>query len=228
MTLLDHATATARGAMPRVNLLPPEIEEHRRFSRLRLVLFGTLVWTSAGVGGLYLFTDQATRQAAAELQAEQDRGSTVSGESAQYAAVPQLENETRAAETSLQTAMSHEVRWSFFLNELSAAMPADAWLTSLTMTQPLDAASPDAGASVAPYANPGIASVTYAGIGRTYPAVAAWLEAQEAIAISDDPYATNTASTKIGGTEVVDFATTAVINERAYSHRFDSPQEIRP
>ena len=228
MTLLDHATTTARGAMPRVNLLPPEIEEHRRFSRLRLVLVGTLVLTSAGVGGLYVFTDQATRGAAAELQAEQDRGTAVSGESAQYAAVPLLENKTRAAETSLQAAMSQEVRWSFLLNELTTAMPADAWLTGMTMTQPLDATTPDAGAPVAGYANPGIASVTYAGIGRTYPAVAAWLEAQEAIAISDNPYATTTASTKIGETEVVDFVTTAVINERAYSHRYDTPQGIRP
>ena len=152
MTLLDHATTTARGAMPRVNLLPPEIEEHRRFSRLRLALVGTLVLTSTGVGGLYVFTDQATRGAAAELQAEQDRGAAVSGESAQYAAVPQLENETQAAETSLQTAMSQEVRWSFLLNELTTAMPADAWLTGVTMTQPLDATTPDAAAPVAGYA----------------------------------------------------------------------------
>ena len=129
--------------------------------------------------------------------------------------------------------MAQEVRWSFFLNDVSSVMPADAWLTGLTMTQPVGPESlagtpPVPGASAVGGSAAGIASLTYRGVGLSYPAVASWLEAQEAITDSDDPYVTNTVDVKVGENEVVDFATTAVINDGAYSHRFDTPQGIQP
>ena len=99
------------------------------------------------------------------------------------------------------------------------------------MTQPvgpesLAGAPPVPGASAVGGSAAGIASLTYRGVGLSYPAVASWLEAQEAITDSDDPYVTNTVDVKVGENEVVDFATTATINDGAYSHRFDTPQGI--
>ena len=234
MSTLEQSTSTAVAALARVNLLPPEIAEDRRFTRLRLVLAGAIVVTLAGSGGLYVLAERSSRDAAAQLRAEQDRSSGITRESAQYAAVPQMEAQTQAVEKSLQTAMGQEVRWSYFLNDLTSVIPADAWLTGLTMTQPLTTTAPaqaaalDPTAPVAGFSTPGIASLTYDGVGRTYPAVAAWLAAQEAITTSDSPYLSETTTTKIGGVDVVKFTTTATINEGAYSQRYDTPQGPRP
>ncbi len=227
MSLLEQSTITTQAATPRVNLLPPEIAQEKRFTQLRLALAGAVVATLVGTGALYVLAEQSQQDAALELQAEQDRGSAISRESAKYVEVTQVEAQTQAAEASLQTAMAQEVRWSFFLNDLTSAMPADAWLTSLAMTQSLDGAALAPTAAAATYAKPGIASLTYAGVGRSYPAVAGWLEAQEAITTSDDPYATTTADSKIGEIDVVEFTTTATINDSAYSRRYDTPQGPR-
>ena len=229
MSLLEQTTTTTTlAAMPRVNLLPPEIGEHRRSSQLRLVLAGVIVVTAAVIAGLYVSADRASQDAAAQLQLEQDRSSAISREAARYAAVPRLENEAQAGETSLRTAMAQEVRWSYFLGDLSSIMPADVWLTSMTMTQPLGGQAPVAALAGPGGSSPGIASLTYAGNGRTYPSIATWLEAQEAISTSDNSYVTTTAETKIGDEEMVEFTTTATINAGAYSHRYDTPQGIRP
>jgi hypothetical protein len=233
VNLLEQTTTTARAVVPRVNLLPPEIAEHRRFARLRLALAGALVATLAGIGGLYVVAYRASEDAAALVQVENDRGSVIARASARYAMIPELENQARAAESSLQTAMAQEVRWSYFLNDVSSVIPADAWLTGLTMTQPVGpesvaGAPPVPGASTVGGSAAGIASLTYRGVGLSYPAVASWLEAQEAITDSDDPYVTNTVDVKVGENEVVDFATTATVNDGAYSHRFDTPQGIGP
>ena len=53
MRVIEQSTTTARAAMPRVNLLPPEIAEHRRFTRLRLGLAGVLAATVAVIGASY-------------------------------------------------------------------------------------------------------------------------------------------------------------------------------
>jgi len=227
VSLLEQTT-TARAATPRVNLLPPEIAQEKRFNQLRLGLAGAIVATLAGTGVLYIVAEQSKQDAATELQVEQDRGATISRESAQYAAVPQVEAETQAAESTLQTAMGQEVRWSFFLNDLTSAMPADAWLTSLTMTQPVDSSDQSATSPAPVLTTPGIASLTYAGVGRSYPAIAAWLDAQEYITTSDDPYVTNSADSKIGEADVVTFTTTASVNTSAYSGRYNSTQGPPP
>jgi hypothetical protein len=226
--MLEQATFTVRAAMPRVNLLPPEIEEHRRFAQLRLVLAGVVVLTATGLGALYALADREGQDAAAQMQVERDRSSAIAQASARYGAVPQLEHETQAAERSLQTAMAQEVRWSYFLNDISSVMPADAWLTGMTMTQRLGAQTSAPGAPGPGTSGPGIASLTYAGVGNSYPAVAVWLEAQDAISTSDDPYVTTTADTKIGEVPMVSFETTATVNASAYSHRYTARLEARP
>ena len=224
-------TARRDGVLPRINLLPPEIAERARFKKQRFGMTGALALTVLGLAGAYAIAVQSADSAESDLQTQRSEGDAISQKSAQYADIPRVEAQTQAAESSLQSAMGQDVRWSFFLNDVSTTIPSDVWLTSLTMTQPL--AGP-VGAPVAPidpataeaYSGPGIASITYAGTSKVYGDVARWLESQELINHLDAPYLTTSADSKIGSVEVVGFTTTATVDASAYSRRYDTPTDI--
>jgi len=218
---------TRHGVLPRVNLLPPEIAQRARFDRQRYALVGALALTVVGMVGAYVVASQSAGRAEADLGTVRADGLAITQETAQYADIPRVEAQTRAAESQLQIAMGQEVRWSYFLNDVSVLMPSNVWLTNLTMTQPLAAAPGVAAVPLDPavgrYATPGIAALTYAGTARTYADVATWLESQELIAHSDAPYLTTSADAKIGAVDVVGFTTTATVDSSALSGRYDTP-----
>lgn len=220
-------TQTRHGALPRINLLPPEIAERAHFENQRYAMAGGVALAVLCLAGAYALASRSAGNAESDLATVRSEGAAITAESAQYSDIPRMEAETQAAESSLQTAMGQEVRWSFFLNDVSSTIPADVWLTNLTMAQPIvavpgAAAVPVDPAAVGAYAAPGIASLTYAGTSRTYGEVARWLESQERIAHSDLPYLTTSADAQIGEVDVVGFTTTATIDAGAYSWRYDT------
>ena len=164
-------TATRVQTLPRVNLLPPEIEEARRFRRLQAGLAATTVAALAVVGGLYLHANGTVAAAEEELAVAQQQQTELNAEAAQYAEVPRTYAQVAAAEAQLQIALAPEIVWANYLADLSVTIPENVWLTSMSVTSG-SAAVP----ATNPLGTPGIGTVTFEGRAMKHNDVATWLE----------------------------------------------------
>lgn len=172
-------TPTRLAQMPRVNLLPPEIAAAARFKRLRVVL-GAIVLGAIGLMVLaFLFSSSRIGAAEESLAQAQADGAKLDSDIATFAEVPEVLGAVDSARTNLATAMTPEIRWSFYMNDLSLTIPrttrltkleavnlaADAQLTGTLTEQPL---TPEGAVSVG--------SVTFSGKSTDFDAVASWLQ----------------------------------------------------
>ena len=220
---MSTLTATSVATLPRVNLLPPEIAEQRRFRKVQAGLGAGVLAALGVVGALTLLANGAVNDAQSDLDAAQAEQSRLKAQQAQYAEVPVVYAQVEAATAQLSQAMGNEVRWSYFLNDLSLKIPGKVWLTSMTVTQNVDGA---AASAVAPtvadtgYLEPGLGNVSFQGVGYSHNDVAAWLNALAKQNGLTQPYFTNSAKEAIGSESVVNFTSQATITEEALSERY--------
>jgi Tfp pilus assembly protein PilN len=215
-----HQTSRSLGTLPRVNLLPPEIEEARRFRKVQGGPGGGVLAAAAVVGLLTVLAASGVHDAQGNLDAAKGRESTLQGQVAEYADVPVVQAQKDAAEAQLQLAMGKEVRWSYFLNDLSLTIPSKVWLTSVTVTQNVDAVAGTAVPGAAEYLTPGIASATFVGNAYAHPDVAAWLDGLAKQKGLNQPYFTSSNKQQIGGQDAVSFASQATVTEDLLSNRW--------
>lgn len=173
-------TPTRLAAMPRVNLLPPEIAAAARLKRLKGML-GVMVLAVLAVVVLgFLYVSSQVGSAEEELATAEAEGASLQAEVATYAEVPQVLAQVQAAQDDLVTAMTPEIRWSFYLNDLSLSIPNTTRLTNMTVVNSAAAAQLDAGTAatvqVTPLGAPTMGSVTFSGKSTDFDAVAAWMQ----------------------------------------------------
>ena len=119
--------------------------------------------------------------------------------------------------------MGQEVRWSYFLNDLSLKTPSKVWLTKVTVTQNVDspATSPrrahDRRTAVG---RRRLGSVVFEGKAIAHNDVAAWLDALAKQKGLTQPYFTKSAVELIGSEDAVTFTSQATITEDALSGRY--------
>jgi Tfp pilus assembly protein PilN len=222
---MSTLTTERLATLPRVNLLPPEIEEQRRFRKVQVGLGAGLAGAVAVVGALTLLANGAVGDAQSELDAANSRQTQLQSQKAALAEVPKVFAEVEDAKAQLGQAMSQEVRWSFFLNDLSLKAPSKMWLTSMTVTQDVDgaaaaAANPTVPGATTEYLEKGLGSVTFEGYGINHNDVAAWLDALAKQKGLQQPYFTSSAKEEIGDDVAVKFSSQATITEEALSKRY--------
>jgi Tfp pilus assembly protein PilN len=128
-----------------------------------------------------------------------------------------------AKEAQLSLAMGKEIRWSYFLNDLSLITPGKVWLEQLTVTEAVDPAPVAAvvPAPGAPAATPGgIGTVTVKGFGFQHNDVAAWLRALAGQKGLSNPYFTVSEQPVYGVDEQIRFDSQAVLTDEALSDRY--------
>lgn len=207
--------------VPRVNLLPPEIAEERAFRRTQGMLALVLVGVLGALGAGFMLASASASQAADQLATEQTRQAELTREAAEYDEVPRVLRQVESAQNARATAMSSDVLWYRYLNDLALTYPADVWLDDLTMavagTDPTgaQASNPD------PLATPGIGTITFSGTSRQHSDVAAWLDVLAGTEGFTDARFSTSQRTTIEETVVVDFTTSAVVTSDALSHRYD-------
>lgn len=212
--------------IPRVNLLPPEVLEIRRFRRVQYGLGGAVV-AALGIVVLLLVlalgTVGAAQRRVDETQAEQ---SQLQGRLGKLGAVRQVYAQVAAGDAQLRTAMGGEVQWSHYLNDLSLTIPKNVWLTNITVN--LAAApgaptgtTPPPGASGNPLATPGIGTMTATGTAFSHDDVARWLRSLARQKGYADPYFSNSTVSATGARRTVTFSSSVTITTAALSHRYD-------
>ncbi|HVV75536.1 MAG TPA: hypothetical protein VHC43_05820 [Mycobacteriales bacterium] len=221
------ATAT----MPRVNLMPPEIAEAAKFRQVQAALGGAIVVALALAFFLYHHEHAGVAAAKDQLSQAQEQQTILQGQLTSLASVKATFADVQAKQAELSSAMGDEVRWSFFLNDLTFALPSNVWMSSLEVTDtgPQAAAPTTTGtlgsstaAAPAPTVVP-IGSVSMSLTGFVHDDVAAWLDAMAKNKYFLTPTFGGSTEGQIGSHPIVTFAGTLALSSAALSHRFDAP-----
>lgn len=230
--LLTRPSTTTNVLIPRVNLLPQEIADAENFRKLKYKLGGAVA-IAVGVVGL-LFVGATGQVSSAQEGLDVATANTVALQQqvTALAEVPKVYGQVAAAENQLTTAMGDEVRWSFYMTDLSLTIPNDVGLTSMSIKQVRTAAAPAAGTIAGPGAatagaqsvlgKPGIATVTFEGQAATQDDVAAFLDSLAKQKSYVDPYFTNASVSDDtdSGQKVVTFSATTTVTDKAKSGRY--------
>jgi Tfp pilus assembly protein PilN len=213
-TLTDTGTVT----LPRVNLLPPEIEELRRFKRVQGGLAAAVVASLGVVAVLFLAANSEVSKAQDDLAAGKVQETQLQAKVAEFSEVPLINSQVEAARAQLEQAMGMEVRWSYFLNDLSLKIPNHVWLTKMTVAEQIDtpAVAPDAAA----YVQTGIGNVQFEGHGYTHRDVATWLESLAKQKGYTQPYFSDSSVEAIDDQVAVKFVSKVTITADALSKRY--------
>jgi len=210
-------------AVPRVNLMPPEIEAERGFRRIQLGLGAVALAVAGLVVGGFVLAQASANEAQDALVAEQGRTGQLAAEQAKYAEVPQVVGQVEAAKSAQATAMATDVLWFDYLNHVAASYPKDVWLRDLTVSVAApSAAAPGVGSTGVVPATPTIGTITFNGTGKVHGGTANWLDVMAATPGLVDPLYSASSRNDLDGTVVVDFTSTVNVTPDALSNRYES------
>lgn len=226
MTTLTAGRVTE---LPRVNLLPPEVAQAARFRRMQALLALIVVVALVGVAMAYLAASGQVTAAEDDLAGAQQQNTALKAEAAQYAEVPKVQAELAQGQADLAVAMAPEVRWSFYLNDLSLSVPSNVRLTNMAVSEPVpmpgaDLTTATEAGVVSPLGTPGIATITFEGNAVNYDAVASWLRMLAQQKGYTDPTVTQVDDATEDGMagHVYHFSSSVTVTEEALSGRYNS------
>lgn len=118
--------------MVRINLLPQEIIEKRRFERdIRYVAFAAVI-VLVVLFAVYGLLAIQVGQRNAELQDRQQTEANLRAQAEAFRIFEEKESELEARLQLADEALAGRVEWGRLANEVSLIMPADVWLVTLT------------------------------------------------------------------------------------------------
>ena len=131
-----------------------------------------------------------------------------------------LQTSTEATQKVLQVALTNDVSWSRFLDDLDTVIPGDSWVGNLTMT-----AKPGQTA----LGESSLGTATYQGFVTSMPGLATWLDTMEKLDGLRFVYLSNANKQSTdGGPEVVSFSATAHLTESMLSGRCQKEGALCP
>jgi hypothetical protein len=232
-----------RVSLPRVNLLPKEIKERRLLQRQRSGIAVAFVLLVTLLGFWYVRESQKLTEARQEADRERAVAETLRTRKATLQPYAALERRVAAAEQLRAKVYAHEVRFSGILQDISAIMPADVWLTQMTAALKATDAATGAGAGTAsgtsgttltpggPGAGSPVATITFAGAGLGHIDVGGFMRAlaggpkKHGSRVYLNPYFTaSQKDTEEGGETTVTFSATVDLSKAVFSGRFQSAE----
>lgn len=226
--------ATAE-VLPRINLIPAQVIEARRFRRLQQGMAGAVVAAVLLVGVGFAVLSAETGTAQSQLTASQADVGRLQTRVGGYQSVRTTYQEVAADRAALRQALGQEVLFSQFLANLSASVPASIEITSLTVTVGGSAGSAPSGLSgaagsttplpsgvIASGGSPGtpIGTISISGLAGSQNDVASWLDAIDGQQGVRDPYLSTSSQSQSSTPTVVKFDSTAVLTSAALSGRY--------
>lgn len=209
---------------PSVNLMPPEIAEAAKFRRFQLAMGGVVVIAAVVVGALYTSARHSASDAQGDLDSAQAQKAQIAQQVDQLKSVADTYQQVQQAKSLLAAAMGNEVRWSYYLEDMSLKIPDNVWLTSMSVTPGTTSSATTTsttGTTPAAIAPPDqIATITFGGVALSHDDVAKWLTAIAAEKGWSDPYVTSITETTIGSRSVYDWQGTVDITSKALSDRY--------
>jgi Tfp pilus assembly protein PilN len=205
-------------AMPRVNLMPPEIAEAERFRRLQLAMGGAVVVSAVLVGALYQQARSGISSAQSQVTTADNQKTTLQTKLNGLSSVSQTYASVQAKQVLLQQAMGQEIRWSYLLNDLSLRIPSNVWLTTI---QASETTAGDPNATPVAGATPGaLGTVSFNGVAFKHDDIAAWLDALAKEKGLTNSTFSSSQEIEIGPRFVEAFTSSAELSPGALSNRY--------
>jgi Tfp pilus assembly protein PilN len=213
-------TRVRAAVWPSVNLLPPELEQERRFRKLQVAMGFAVLVAGGCVAAGYMWAHSGVATAQQQLAAAQSQQAVLNGELSKLQNVSAVDAQVASDKNLLGTAMGNEIQWSHYLTDLSLFIPDNVWLTNVTATE----SAPTSGSSSATVAGgvmpTGIGQIQFTGVAFTHDDVATWLQALAKERGFEDPYFSSSTESQLDKHTVVDFTSTVTLTSRALSHRY--------
>jgi Tfp pilus assembly protein PilN len=214
------ALPLAAVVLPRVDLLPPEISQARRFRRVQTGLGGAVALAVGLVALLYVSASGSVSDAQEQLDAASATQQQLQTQSATYGDVTATYARAAAAEAMLTTAMGREVRWSTLLDDLSLTVPDNVWVKQVTLTETPAVPAGAATGATAAAASDAVGTATFSGVGFSHDDVAVWLESLAGQKRYRDPSFSSSTESLLGPRKIVSFTSTATLTPAALSGRY--------
>jgi Tfp pilus assembly protein PilN len=214
-------------AMPRVNLMPPEIAEAERLRKLQLAMGCAVLASAAIVGLLYMHEKSGVSGAQQQLATAQAQQTSLQAKLTGLNTVAQTFAEVQGKQALLNQAMGQEIRWSYVLNDLTFKLPTNLWLNTITANETTAGATAIAPTTTATTLSSGasssaapIGTVAFSVTGRKHDDIAAWLDALAKVRGFADPTFLTSAEGSIGSTPVVNAGTNVNVTTGALSNKY--------
>jgi Tfp pilus assembly protein PilN len=205
-------------AMPRVNLMPPEIAEAARFRRLQLAMGSAVVVAAVLVAGLYVNGRSSVTNAQTQVTAATTQHAALQAKLTGLDSVAQTLADVQGKQALLAQAMGEEIRWSYLLNDLSLTVPSNLWITGITANE--TATNQGLTATAGTSSTTGLGTVTFTVIGLKHDDIASWLDTLAKTRGLLDPTFASSIESAIGSRSVVDGNTTVNLGPKALSNRY--------
>jgi len=227
VTLPDNQAAPTQAlgvsgakSLPRVNLLPPEIHEAAKFRKLQLAMAGAGVAAFAVVGLLTFNAHHGVTQAKTDLASAQSEQATLQSQLAGLQSVRDVYSQVAAKKAMLRQALGSEIRWSYYLTDLSLKVPQNVWLTNLTASEQATGAAAAGAAPGGSLVPAGVGTINFSGVAFSHDDVATWLDTLAKERGFTNAYFSNSTKASIGPREVVDFSSSVTLTQAALSGRY--------
>jgi hypothetical protein len=176
------------------------------------------------VAALFIVASGQVGAAQDDLDVSKAKTTKLEAQATEYSQVPLVYSQVEAARAQLELAMGKEIRWSFYLNDLSLKTPHNVWVTTMTASSS-DTSAAAATTSTVPgqaasYIEPGVASVQFEGYALSHNDVASWLDSLAKQKGYNQPYFTDSTRELIGATWVVKYKSQVSVTDDALSKRY--------
>lgn len=165
--------------LPQVNLLPPEVRAARGLTATKRVLALALVGVLAVAGLGYGAALMSASSANDELAVAQADTATLQAEVAKYAEVPVVVNGLKRATDARTLGMSTDVEWKGYLDAISAVLPPNVSISTLTVVQGSPSLAAPSPADL--LLDQGIATITFSTRSTSLPDASSWITALDSV-----------------------------------------------
>jgi Tfp pilus assembly protein PilN len=231
--------ADARVSLPRVNLLPKEIKEQRLVRRQRGGVAVAFVVLLTLLGLWYVRESQRLTEARQEADRERAVAAGLRAKKTELQPYAALGSQIAAAEQLRAKVYAREIRFSSILQDISAVIPGDVWLTQMSVALKETGAAAGAGGNAAaaataltpgsPGAGSPVASITFTGASLEHVDVGSFVRAlssgpkRHGSRVYLNPYFTaSQKDAQEGGETTVTFSATVDLSPAAFSGRFQA------
>jgi Tfp pilus assembly protein PilN len=169
--------------MSQVNLLPPEIRQRQRLQRLTSIVIGGGVVVILIVIGLFAVQVGRLSGVNADIEKQNANNDAITKRIEPLQQWAQLQQQAQQKQSLLDSAYSGEVSTSSMLQDVSQAIPSDAYLTALT----IQILPPPTGAGES---SEFVGSMTASGRAASIQTLSSWLTRLQGVKGWDNPWVT--------------------------------------
>lgn len=228
--LADHpklkrsGSSSLLGGLPQVNLLPSEVRAQRALTVLKRWLAVLLVVVLAACAAVFAVAKLAEAAANNDLTTAKARTTQLQAEEAKYAEVPRVLTALANATAARKLGMSTDIAWASYYAAITAVLPANVSIDSLTVTSSTPMTPPATATS--PLQTASVGQIQFTGRATTVPNTAAWIDALNGVPGFANAWAsTATVSETPSHTVYYNVSMTVQVTSAAYTHRFDQSKE---